>query len=122
MKFDVINKSFEKLVEEVTESTKGMTVSEKNIVIDALCEQYVLQWGKAPDSWQLQLLANIILDDDLSNPDKYKSKKEEHPFHSDAQRKRRKRKEFSTMSETLEHISFKKKAKLSTAPPKEVKL
>lgn len=122
MLFDVKNKSFETLVEEVTESTKDMTVPQKNVVINDLCEQYVMEYNKAPDSWQLQLLANIILHDDISNPSPYKTQEEEYSFHSNAQRKRRNRKEFSTLDGTLEHMTFKKKANLSTKPPKDNRL
>lgn len=120
LKFDVAGTPFERLVEGVTENTKDWNIEAKNEVIEALCEQYVLHYGKLPDSWQLQLLANVILQDDFANPSKYKTQEEEYSFHSETQRKRRKRKEFSTVVDTLEHMRFKKKANLSTAPPRDI--
>lgn len=113
---------FEQIVEKVTEEYKDKPLADRNEIINKVCEEYVLKYGKKPDSYQLTLLANLILIEDTKNPDPYKASKEEYSFHSDSQRKRRNRKEFSTMADTLEHINFKKKAKLSTAPPKEIKI
>jgi hypothetical protein len=81
-----------------------------------------MKWNKKPDSYQLTLLANLILKDDISNPAPNKVQKESYPFHSDAQSKRRKRKEFVVIDDTLDHMKFKNTVNLSTAPPKDIKL
>lgn len=120
--FDVKKDSFESIVSKVVAEYKDKTVAEVNEIVDSVCEAYVMQYGQKPDSYQLTLLANLVLKDDLSNPDVYKTQNEEFPFLSDTQRKRRNKKEFVTMDDTLEHINFKRKAKLSTAPPKDIKL
>lgn len=115
-------KSFEQIVEDVTEKHKNSTLEERNSVVEWVTEWYVEVHGKKPDSYQLMLLANLILRDDITNPDSYKTQHEEYPFHSDTQKKRRRKKEFVTQDDTLEHMNFKRQAKLSTAPPKEIKI
>jgi hypothetical protein len=114
--------NFEQIVEKTVQEFEDKPLSDRNAVVEKVCEEYVMKYGKKPDPYQLTLLANLILVEDTKNPDPYKASKEEYSFHSDSQRKRRNRKEFSTMDDTLEHINFKKKSKLSTAPPKEITL
>jgi hypothetical protein len=120
--FDTKGKSFETIVEEVVEKYKDSSIEDKNKIIEYVTEEYVNRFGKKPDSYQLTLLANLILRDDITNPDSYKTQKEDYPFHSDSQRKRRKKKEFVAMDETLEFMNYKKKVNLSTAPPKDINL
>ncbi|MDF2010226.1 hypothetical protein [Priestia megaterium] len=115
-------KSFETLVEEVTEKYKSKSLEERNKICEWLTEWYVGVHGKKPDSYQTSLLANLILIEDISNPMPYKSRHEEYPFHSEMQKKRRRKKEFVTQDDTLDHMNYKRQAKLSTAPPKEIKI
>jgi hypothetical protein len=114
--------SFEDIVSKVVSEYKDKTIEEVNVIVEKICEAYVLERGKKPDSYQLTLLANLILKDDLSNNTSNKIRKEEYPFHSDSQKKRRNRQEFVTMDDTLEHMNFKRKTHLSTAPPRDIKL
>jgi hypothetical protein len=113
------NERFEDVVQYITDNYKEAPLETLKEVIDYVCERYVMWHGKIPDSYQLSLLANLILRDDISNPSPNKVQKEAYPFHSDAQRKRRNRKEFVAMDDTLEHMNFKRKKNLSTAQPKE---
>lgn len=121
MMFDVEKNSFEDVVALVVAEYQDKSVQEINQIVEAICEAYVLKYGRKPDSYQLTQLANLILKDDLKNTDSYKTQKEDYPFHSDTQRKRRRKKEFVAMDDTLEHMNYKRKMNLSTAPPKDLK-
>lgn len=116
MNYDVKRVKFEYIVEAVTADYKDKELPEVNQIIEEVCEAYVQAYGQKPDSYQLTLLANLILKEDISNPSPYKVQTESYPFHSDAQRKRRNRKEFSVMGETIDFMNFKNKNNLSTAP------
>lgn len=121
-KYSIEKNRFEDIVGVVVSEYKDKPLKEVNEIVERVCEEYVMKYGKKPDSYQLSLLANVILQEDLKNPSKYKSKEEEYPFHSDTQRKRRRKKEFTAMDETLDHMKFKSKVNLSTAPPKDIKI
>lgn len=116
MTYDVKNRSFEAIVTAITAKYKDSPLPEVKQVVEEVCEAYVMEYGRKPDSYQLTLLANLILKDDISNPAPNKVQKEAYPFHSDAQRKRRNRKEFVAMGETIEFMNYKNKNNLSTAP------
>lgn len=116
----VQKKSFENVVEELLETYSDSPQSVRNQVVDEVCEAYVRFYGKKPHPYQLTLLANLVLLDDIRNPSAYKVQHEEYPFHSDTQSRRRRKKEFVTEGDTLEHMNFKRKTNLSTAPQKDV--
>ena len=118
--YDVKTERFEDIVTKLVADYKDKTTEEIIAITDKVCEEYVMHFNRKPDAYQLTLLASLVMKDDISNPAPNKVQKEAYPFHSEAQRKRRKRKEFSTMAETLEFINFKSKANLSTSPPRDV--
>lgn len=109
--------NFETIVDGVLEKYKDADVVEINSIVEEVTEEYVNKYDKKPDSYQLTRLANLILKDDIRNPDSYKAQREDYPFHSDMQTKRRRRKEFVAMDGTLAFMSYKVQARLSTAPP-----
>jgi hypothetical protein len=119
--YNVEKTGFELIVDEVVAGYKDKTVQEINVIVNEVCEAYVMERGKKPEPYQLTLLGNLILKDDLANPSVYKIQDEEYPFHSDTQKKRRNKKEFVTMDDTIDHMNFKKKLNLSTAPPRDLK-
>lgn len=114
--------SFSVIVDKILEEYKDAELKDINVVIDKACETYVQTHGKKPDSYQLTRLSNLILKDDIRNPDSYKVQNEPYPFHSDMQRKRRNRKEFVALDDTLEFMNYKVQARLSTAPAKDINL
>lgn len=114
-----MKRDFEHIVDDVLQSHKVATQEDRNSIVNEICEAYVMEHDKKPEPYQLTRLANLVLDDDIRNPDSYKVQKEEYPFHSDLQTKRRKRKEFVALDNTLEFMSYKVKARLSTAPTKD---
>lgn len=111
---------FEEIVEQVVADYKDKPVEERNKIVEEVCERYVAIYDKKPDMYLLTKLADLILHDDLTNPNVYKVQQEEYSFHSDTQRRRRNRKEFTAISDTLDHMKFKKTVNLSTAPPKDI--
>lgn len=117
-----MNRNFEEVVDEVLIKFKDAPQSERNYIAGEVSEAYVMEHDKKPDSFQLTRLANLVLSDDIRNPDSYKVQKEEYPFHSDMQTKRRKKKEFVAQDTTLEFMSYKVDTRLSTAPPKDNRL
>jgi 2',3'-cyclic-nucleotide 2'-phosphodiesterase (5'-nucleotidase family) len=112
---------FKNKVDEILENYKDADVNEINKVVEEVTEDFVKKYNQKPDSYQLTRLANLILKDYIKNTDSYKVQKEEFPFHSSTQLKRRKRKEFVTKDETLVYMDYKVKANLSTAPPKDIR-
>lgn len=117
-----MNDRFTEQTDEILEEYKDAVTEDIIKVVEKVTEDYVRKYDKKPDSYQLTRLANLILKDDIRNPDSYKVQKEEFPFHSHTQTKRRKRKEFVAVDDTLAFMDYKVKAKLSTAPPKELNL
>jgi len=113
-------KEFEARVAEVCADYKNANLETRKEVVNDLCEQYVMLHDKKPDSYQLQMLADLLLKEDLSNNSPYKAQEIEYGFHSNTQRKRRKKKEFVAEDDTLDHMHYKKKVNLSTAPPKDI--
>lgn len=111
---------FEEFVEEVIKEYRNKSVQDRNEIVEKITEEYVMKYGRKPDSYQLTKLANLILMDDLKDPNAYKAKHKEYPFHSSTQRKKRRRKEFVVKDTTLEHINYKKKVNLSTTPNKDI--
>lgn len=118
--YDVTKERFEDIVTKLIADYKDKTTEEVIAITDKVCEEYVMHYNRKPDAYQLTLLASLVMKDDISNPAPNKVQKEKYPFHSEAQRKRRKRKEFSTVGETLEFIHYKGKANLSTSPPRDI--
>lgn len=111
--------TFEQIVDELEKTLPDKPLEERIEKINEVCEDHVKRTGKKPDSYQLTRLSNLILLEDLKNKDSHKTQKSEYPFHSAPQAKRRRKKEFVTQDDTLDFMNFKKKAKLSTAPPKD---
>ncbi len=111
--------SFEAIVDDVLLSYKDATIDSRNAIAEEVTEAYVMEHGKKPDSFQLTRLANLLLQEDIKNPDSYKVQKEAYPFHSDTQAKRRKKKEFVAQDDKIEYMNYKVEARLSTAPPKD---
>lgn len=109
------NKSFDEIVTDVIAEYKDKPLDDVNLIVELICETYVMKHGKKPDGYQLTLLANLILQEDFANPAPNKVQTEEYPFHSIGQAKRRKRKEFVAIPDTLDHMNFKAKANLSTS-------
>lgn len=110
---------FEEVVEKIEKDYADSSIDIRIEKINQACEEYILKYGKKPDSLLLVRLANLVLRDDIKNPDSYKIQREQYPFHSEPQAKRRRKHEFVAMSETLDFMNYKKKTNLSTAPPKE---
>lgn len=111
--------NFEQKVDEIEGIAESMEITALKDAINSACEEYIDKRGKKPDSFLLQRLGNLILRDDLKNADSYKIQKEDYPFHSGPQAKRRRKKEFTAIGDTLDFMNYKKKANLSTAPPKD---
>lgn len=114
-----LNNEFTVQVDEILEKYKDAEIETIKEVVERVTEAYVQKYDKKPESYQLSRLSNLILKDSIRNPDSYKVQKEDYPFHSQNQTKRRKRKEFVAQDTTLAFMDYKVKAKLSTAPPKE---
>jgi hypothetical protein len=94
-------------VEKLINSEVVLTVDEKNEMVDKLCESYVEQTGTKPDSYQLSLLANWILEDDIKNKATNKVRTVEYNFHSHRQSIRRNRKEVITQDDTMDFLHSK---------------
>lgn len=118
--YDIRKQCFEKIVERVLRDYKYKTTEETIELVDSLCEEYVQVFGKKPAQYQLTLLADLILKEDIKNPSSYKIQEEEYPFLSNHQKKRRRKREFVTSDAALDHMNYKRKVKLSTAPTKDM--
>lgn len=119
--YDIKNEKFEDIVEKVLIDYKDKSDEEVNAVVNQLCEEYVQHFGKKPPSYQLTLLADLILKEDMRNPSSHKVQEEEYPFLSNTQRKRRNKREFVAMDDTLEHMNYKRKNNLTTSPPQDLR-
>lgn len=119
--YDVKTRKFEDIVEQVLIDYKDKPDAEVNEVVDKICEEYVQHFNKKPPSYQLTQLADLILKGDMRNPSTRKVQEEEYPFLSNPQKKRRNKREFVAMDVALEYMNFKRKAKLSTAPPQDLR-
>lgn len=58
--------------------------------VQVLTDQYVEHTGERPDTGALERMATLILDEDLTNKDRMKSRSEEYPVLSETQEARRK--------------------------------
>jgi len=69
--------------------------TERMSAVKALTDRYIETYGTPPDAVQLERLTDYILREELTDPDRMKTRKEEYPFLSERQLERRQEHEYS---------------------------
>ncbi|CDQ21751.1 hypothetical protein [Halobacillus karajensis] len=110
---------FGNIVDDIIKRFKNTPVSERNVAVDQIAEEYLKKYGTKPDSYNLSKLANLILQDDLSNPDPYKVQNTEYNFHSKNQEGHRRRREFTAEDNSIDYMNQRVKSNQSTRPPED---
>ncbi|MEY8748901.1 hypothetical protein [Alkalicoccobacillus gibsonii] len=98
---------FEKLAIALPPETRKQYVEE-------LIDLHFVHFHKYPDSRNLQRLADMLLVEQLKDPDPDKMTKEEYPFLSDRQEDKRKQREMSMESETIDYMNVKYRMRLDS--------
>jgi hypothetical protein len=76
-------------VKELIESNAGADNSTKKALIESWCESYLLSEGKKPNSYELVMLADWLLEKELKDSSRSKVQKKEYPILSKPQLERR---------------------------------
>lgn len=76
---------FKKVVTQLEGRTKGMTREQRISLIEQVMDEYVYQTGERPDGSQLSRLADVVLNEELTDRHPDKMTREDYPIMSENQ-------------------------------------